>query len=182
MYTALGINTDISKGIFDRFRSLPFWRPAVLVGALLGDAVRYTLASVVVIVLGVILGFRPEGGPMGVLMALVILLVFAFSLSWIWTLLGLLMKTPESVMMVSSMASFPLTFASNIFVDPTTMPQWLQAFVNINPITHAVTTVRGLMHGTVTPGEITTVLLSCVLLIGIFAPLTMYFFRNKNTR
>jgi ABC-2 type transport system permease protein len=182
MYTALGINTDISKGIFDRFRSLPFWRPAVLVGALLGDAVRYTLASVVVIVLGVILGFRPEGGPMGVLMALVILLVFAFSLSWIWTLLGLLMKTPESVMMVSSMASFPLTFASNIFVDPTTMPQWLQAFVNINPITHAVTAVRGLMHGTVTPGEITTVLLSCVLLIGIFAPLTMYFFRNKNTR
>jgi ABC-2 type transport system permease protein len=182
MYTAIAINTDISKGIFDRFRSLPFWRPAVLVGALLGDTVRYILAGTVVIVLGVILGFRPEGGITGVLAGLVVLLGFAFSLSWIWTTLGLVVKTPESVMMISSMASFPLTFASNIFVDPLTMPTWLQTFVNINPITHAVTAVRGLMHGTVTSGEIGTVLMSCAILIAIFAPLTMYLYRNKNTR
>src|SRR5688572_15472431 len=144
MYTALALNTDISKGIFDRFRSLPFWRPAVLVGALLGDMARYTLAALVVIVLGLILGFRPEGGIVGVLAAMALLLIFAFSLSWIWTALGLVMQTPESVMMVSSMASFPLTFASNIFVDPTTMPSWLQVFVSVNPITHMVTAARGL--------------------------------------
>ncbi len=180
MYTALGINTDISKGIFDRFRSLPFWRPAVLVGALLGDSVRYTLASFVVITLGLILGFRPGGGIMGVALALVILLLFAFSLSWIWTLIGLLMKTPESVMMVSSMASFPLTFASNVFVDPTTMPSWLQAVVSVNPITLAASAVRGLMHGTVTSGDIAGVLIACAVLVGVFAPLTMYVYRNKN--
>jgi ABC-2 type transport system permease protein len=182
MYTALGLNNDISKGIFDRFRSLPFWRPAVLVGALLGDTVRYTLTSLVVIVLGVILGFRPGGGIGGVLAGIVLLLGFAFSLSWIWTMLGLLVKTPESVMMVSSMASFPLTFASNIFVDPATMPSWLQTFVRLNPISHVVTAVRGLMHGIATSGEIGTALLACGILIAIFAPLTMYIFRNKNTR
>ncbi len=182
MYTALAINNDISKGIFDRFRSLPFWRPAVLVGALLGDLVRYTLSAMVVIVLGLILGFRPQGGLMGVVLSLALLLVFAFSLSWIWTTLGLLVKTPESVMMVSSMASFPLTFASNIFVDPATMPTWLQAFVGINPISHAVTAVRGLMHGTATSGQICTSLVSCAILVVIFAPLTMYLYSNKNTR
>jgi ABC-2 type transport system permease protein len=108
--------------------------------------------------------------------------VFAFSLSWIWTMLGLIMQTPESVMMVSSMASFPLTFASNIFVDPQTMPSWLQAFVNINPVTHAVTAVRGLMHGTVTPEQIVAVLVSSAVLIAIFGPITMYLYRNKNAR
>lgn len=182
MYTALAINTDISKGIFDRFRSLPFWRPAVLVGALLGDTVRYTLASLVVIVLGLILGFRPGGGAVGVVASLALLLIFAFSLSWIWTVFGLLLQTPESVMMVSSMASFPLTFASNIFVDPQTMPSWLQAVVNINPITHAVTAVRSLMHGTVTADQILAVLIGCAVLIAIFGPLTMYLYRNKNMR
>jgi ABC-2 type transport system permease protein len=182
MYTALAINTDIAKGIFDRFRSLSFWRPAVLVGALLGDTVRYTLAAMVVIVLGLILGFRPGGGIVGILSALVLLLAFAFSLSWIWTLLGLVLKTPESVMMVSGMASFPLTFASNIFVDPATMPSWLQAFVNINPITHAVTAVRGLMHGTITSGQMGSVLIACAVLIVIFAPLTMYFYNSKGSR
>jgi len=180
MYTAIAINTDISKGIFDRFRALPFWRPAVLVGALLGDTARYSLASLVVIVLGLILGFRPGAGVVGLLSALLLLLIFAFSLSWIWTTLGLVMQTPESVMMVSSMASFPLTFASNIFVDPGTMPSWLQTFVNINPITHAATAVRGLVHGTATPDQIGLALLSSAIILVIFSPLTMYLYRNKN--
>jgi ABC-2 type transport system permease protein len=180
MYTALAINTDIAKGIFDRFRSLPFWRPAVLVGALLGDTVRYTLAALVVIVLGVLLGFRPQGGVAGVLAAVALLLLFAFSLSWILTMLGLLMQSPESVMMVSGIASFPLTFASNIFVDPATMPSWLQFFVGVNPISHAVTATRGLAHGTATPEQIIAVFIACALLIGIFAPITMYLYRNKN--
>ena len=180
MYTAFALNTDINKGIFDRFRALPFWRPAVLVGALLGDSVRYTVAAFVVIVLGLILGFRPGGGVTGVLLSLVLVLVFAFSLSWIWTVLALVMKTPESVMMVSSMATFPLTFASNIFVDPATMPGWLQTFVNLNPITHVVTAVRGLMHGVVMYDAIGLALLSCAVLLVIFAPLTMHLYRNKN--
>lgn len=181
-YTALGLNTDISKGIFDRFRSLPFWRPAVLVGALLGDTVRYMLAATVVVVLGVILGFRPEAGLTGVLASMGLLLLFAFSLSWIWTTLALLMDDAESVMMVSQMTTFPLTFLSNVFVDPATMPEVLQKFVNINPTSLIATAVRGLMHGNVTANQIVYVLISCAILIAIFAPLTMYLYNNKNTR
>jgi ABC-2 type transport system permease protein len=179
MYTGMGLNTDISKGIFDRFRSLPIWRPATLVGALLGDVLRYTMASTIVIVLGLVLGFRPAGGVLGVLSSVMLLLVFSFSLSWIWTTLGLVLRTPNSVMMASFLILFPLTFASNIFVDPRTMPSWLEAIVGANPITHLVTAVRALMHGSVAAGQIGWVLLMSGGLIAVFAPLTMYLYRNK---
>ncbi|MDQ3590961.1 MAG: ABC transporter permease, partial [Actinomycetota bacterium] len=96
IYTGFGLNTDITKGVFDRFRSLPIWRPAALVGALLGDAARYTMASTMVIVLGLLLGFRPDGGVPGVLLSVALLLVFSFGLSWIWTALGLVLRTPNS--------------------------------------------------------------------------------------
>ena len=125
-YTGVNLNTDISKGVADRFRSLPIWRPAVVVGALLGDMVRYALASGIVLALGLILGFRPEG-VVGVVLSVVLLIVFAFSISWIWTALGLVARTPNSVLWVSTLIMFPLTFASNIFVEPKTMPGWLLA-------------------------------------------------------
>jgi ABC-2 type transport system permease protein len=179
IYTGFGLNTDVTKGVFDRFRSLPIWRPAALVGALLGDAARYTMASAVVIVLGLVLGFRPAGGIVGVLLSVALLLVFSFSLSWIWTMLGLILRTPNSVMGVSMMILFPLTFVSNIFVEPQTMPSWLQAIVGANPITHLVTAVRGLMHGTVTAGQIGWVLLISGVLVAVFAPLTMHLYGNK---
>jgi ABC-2 type transport system permease protein len=179
IYTGFGLNTDITKGVFDRFRSLPIWRPAALVGALLGDVARYTIASTMVVVLGLILGFRPAGGVAGVLLSVALLLVFSFSLSWIWTALGLILRTPNSVMGVSMMVLFPLTFVSNIFVDPQTMPSWLQAVVGANPISHLVTAVRGLMDGTVTAGQIGWVLLASGALVAVFGPLTMYLYRNK---
>ena len=179
IYTGLGLNTDITKGVFDRFRSLPIWRPAALVGALLGDAARYTMASTMVIVLGLVLGFRPDGGVLGMLLSVALLLVFSFGLSWIWTALGLVLRTPNSVMGVSMMALFPLTFASNIFADPRTMPSWLEAIVDSNPITHLATAVRGLMHGTATVGQIGWVLLTSGVLVAVFGPLTMYLYSNK---
>jgi ABC-2 type transport system permease protein len=173
MYTGQALNTDISKGVFDRFRSLPIWRPSVLVGMLLADTVRYTMASVVMLTVGITLGFRPDGGPIGVVLAVALLLVFAFSLSWVWTAVGLKMQTPESVMQVSMTVLFPLTFASNVFVDPSTMPGWVQAFVNVNPISHLSTAARGLMHGTSVTGDVGWVLLWSALLVAVFAPLTM---------
>jgi ABC-2 type transport system permease protein len=179
IYTGMGVNNDIKKGVFDRFRSLPIWRPAVLVGALLGDTVRYTTASAVVIVLGLALGFRPDGGAVGILMSVILLIVFSFSLSWIWIALGLLMRTPESLMAVSMTILFPLTFVSNVFVAPETMPGWLEAVVNVNPITHLVTAVRGLMSGTMMAGEIGWVLLTSAVLVAVFSPLTMYLYLNK---
>jgi ABC-2 type transport system permease protein len=179
MYTGQALNTDISKGVFDRFRSLPIWRPAVLVGMLLADAVRYTIASLVMIVVGVLMGFRPDGGAVGVLLAVALLLVFSFSLSWCWTALGLKVQKPESVMQMSMTVLFPLTFASNVFVETSTMPGWVQSFVEVNPITHLATAARGLMHGSVEAGEIGWVFLWSALLIAVFAPLTMRLYNRE---
>jgi ABC-2 type transport system permease protein len=179
MYTGMALNTDIGKGVFDRFRSLPIWRPAVLVGMLLADAVRYTIASMVVVVLGVALGFRPDGGPLGVAAAVLLLLVFSFSLSWVWTSIGLRMQTPESVMQASMTVLFPLTFASNVFVDPATMPGWVQGFVKVNPVSHLTTAARGFMHGSVDAGSTGWVLLWSAVLVAVFAPLTMRLYRTE---
>jgi ABC-2 type transport system permease protein len=179
VYAGLALNTDITKGVFDRFRSLPIWRPAPIVGGLLGDAGRYLLASTLVIALGLAMGFRPDGGAIGVLLAVGLLLVFAFSLSWIWTTLGLVLRSPTSVTMVSFVVQFPLTFASNVFVEPKTMPGWLQTFVDVNPVSHLVTAVRGLMDGTATTGQVARVLLASAALLAVFAPLTMHLYRSK---
>ena len=179
MNTGITLNTDIQKGVFDRFRSLPVWRPSPLVGALLGDLVRYSIGSAIVIMLGLVLGFRPEGGAVGVVLSVALLLVFSFCLSWLWTMLSLILRTPNSVAGVSMMVMFPLTFVSNIFVDPKTMPGWMQAVVEVNPITHLATVVRGLMHGSVPAGEIGWVLVSSVLLVAVFGPITMVLYREK---
>ena len=179
MYTGVGLNVDHEKGVFDRFRSLPIWHPSAIVGPLLGDAVRYSIASTVIVVLGLILGFRPDGGVVGVVGGVVLLLIFAFSLSWIWTLFGLILRTEKSVMGVSMMLLFPLTFASNIFVSPTTMPGWLEAFVKVNPISWLVTSVRGLMHGNADGADIVKTLVASAVLVAIFAPLTMRAYRRK---
>lgn len=180
MYTGMDLNNDIRKGIFDRFRTLPIWLPSALIGALIVDTFRYTAASTIMIVLGLILGFRPDGGFIGVIGAVAIILFFSFSLSWVWTTLGLIMRSEKSLMMVSMMVLFPLTFVSNVFVDPETLPSWLQGFVEINPISLLATSVRGLMHGTVTYEQIGWVFFASAILIVIFSPLTMYLYRNKN--
>jgi len=180
MYTGMDLNNDIRKGIFDRFRTLPIWLPSALIGSLIVDTFRYTAASTIMIVLGLILGFRPDGGFIGVIGAVAIILLFSFSLSWVWTTLGLIMRSEKSLMMVSMMVMFPLTFVSNVFVDPETLPSWLQGFVEINPISLLATSVRGLMHGSVTYEQIGWVFLASGILIVIFAPLTMYLYRNKN--
>jgi ABC-2 type transport system permease protein len=173
MYTGVTLNTDIEKGVFDRFRSLPIWRPSALVGMLLGDAVRFTIASTVVLSLGLLIGFRPAGGPGGVVAGVALLLLFAFSFGWIWTFLALVLRTPNAVMGVSMMVITPLTFGSNIFVDPSTMPSWLQAFVEVNPVSDLVTSVRGLMNDVPVGSEILTVLGWSAALVLVFGPLTM---------
>ncbi|MHA7133472.1 ABC transporter permease [Oerskovia turbata] len=180
VYTGFTLNTDITKGVFDRFRSLPIWRPAPIVGALLGDTVRYTIASVITIGLGLAIGFRPDGGVVGVLLAVLLLLVFAFAISWIFTIFGLVMRTPNAVMGVSMLILMPLTFASNIFVNPDTMPSALKAWAEFNPVSHLATAVRALMAGTATFDQIGWVLLASVVLTAIFAPITMHLYRTRN--
>ena len=128
--------------------------------------------------LGLALEFRPAGGFGGVLAAVGLVLAFAFGLSWVWTLLGLVLRAPSSVSSVSLVIMFPLTLASNVFADPRTMPGWLRAFIGVNPITHVVTAVRGLMDGTATAGQIGWVLLAAAALTAVFAPLTIWRYRR----
>ncbi|KYG34133.1 ABC transporter permease [Alkalihalobacillus trypoxylicola] len=179
MYTGLDLNNDIKKGIFDRFRTLPIWLPSALVGALLVDVLRYSMASSIMIGLGYILGFRAEGGFIGVILAVGIVLWFCFCLSWIWTTLAMILRSEKSLMMVSMMVLFPLTFVSNVFVAPETLPTWLQGFVEINPISLLAAAVRGLMHGSVTAEQLIYVFIASAIILLIFAPLTMYLYRNK---
>lgn len=179
MYTGVSVNTDIEKGVFDRFRTLPIWRPSVMVGYLLGDALRYAIASVVMLTVGIILGFRPDGGVLGVVGGVLLLLVFSFAFSWVWTMFGLLLRTEKSVMGVSMMVIFPLTFLSDIFVKPETMPGWLQAFVNNNPITHLSSAVRELMAGTTPGSSLVWALAWVVLLVAVFGPVTMRLYNRK---
>src|SRR5690606_36527487 len=136
VYTGVGLNSDISKGLFDRFRWVPIWQPAPIFGALLGDVFRYTLAATMVIALGVAMGFRPAAGLPGVVLAVALIVVFAISVSWMWIIVGMLLKSPESVMTSSFLLLFPLTMENNIFVDPRRMPSWLQNVVAVNPVTH----------------------------------------------
>ncbi len=179
VYSGIALNTDLTKGVVDRFRSLPIWRPAPLVGSMLGDSVRYLVAGTVIIVLGVILGYRPGAGVLGAVEALGLVVVFAFGLSWFFTTLGLLMRSPNAVMNAGFMGIFPLTFLSNVFVNPDTLPSGLKAFVDVNPISVLATGSRGLMEGRADAGDIAIVLAVAVGLTAVFAPLTTrLYYRN----
>jgi ABC-2 type transport system permease protein len=179
MYTGVAVNTDIEKGVFDRFRTLPIWRPAPMVGYILGDLLRYVLASFTIMVVGLILGFRPDGGFVGVVLGVGLLVVFSFAFSWIWTMFGLLLRSEKSVMGTSMLVLFPLTFLSNVYVDPATMPGWLQAFVNVNPISKLVAAVRSLMAGGFDGDAMLWTLGYSVVFTAVFGAWTMRLYNRK---
>lgn len=179
VYTGVGLNSDIRKGLYDRFRSLPMWQPAPLLGALAGDVFRYSVAGGVILVVGFILGFRPQGGAPGVLAAMALVLVFSFALSWLWIVVGMLVRTPESVMTTSFVFLMPLTFASDIFVGLGTMPGWLQCVVRHNPVTHLANASRDLMHGRPAGADVSWTLLASLVIVAAVAPLAMRLYRKE---
>jgi ABC-2 type transport system permease protein len=178
VYSGIALNTDLTRGVVDRFRSLPIWKPAPLVGSLIGDSVRYTLAGIVIVVVGLILGYRPDGGFDGVVLALLLTVIFAFGLSWAFTTLGLLLRSPNAVMNAGFMLIFPLTFLSNVFVEPDTLPAGLEAFVNVNPISILSDACRGLMAGSPDGTDIVISLGVAAALTAIFAPITSHLYRR----
>jgi ABC-2 type transport system permease protein len=179
VYSGVALNTDATKGVVDRFRSLPIPRSSPLLGAALGDIVRYLVGAGVIVGLGVALGYRPEAGLPGILAAIALVVVFASGLSWAFAAVGLLMRAPNAVSSAGSMALFPLVFLSNVFVEPETLPGWLEAFVDFSPISHLVAAARGLMDGTVPGVELTVSLGTAALLTAVFAPLTTYLYGRK---
>jgi ABC-2 type transport system permease protein len=179
VYSGVALNTDVTKGVVDRFRSLPIWPSAPLVGAVVGDSVRYVLAGTVVVIVGVILGYSPEGGVEGIIAAMALVVLFAFGLAWAFTTVGLLMRSPNAVMNTGFMALFPLLFISNAFVPPETLPSAIEAFVDVNPFSHLVTAARGLMDGNAAMDDIMLVLGEAAAITAVFLPLTVRLYRSK---
>jgi ABC-2 type transport system permease protein len=179
VYTGVGLNTDIHKGLYDRFRSLPMWQPSPLFGALAGDVFRYSVASALILIVGLILGFRPEGGVVGVVLAVLLVMTFCFALSWCWIIVGMLVRTAESVMTTSFIFLMPLTFASNIFVDLSTMPPWLREVVGRNPVTYLASASRGLMHGTAVWTDVAWVLAASAAIVLVASPVAMRMYRQE---
>ena len=171
--TGVQLREDMDKGVFDRFKSLPIARIAPLAGALLADTVRYAVATVITFAIGILMGFRPEGGFGHAAAAGLTVIACSWAVSWIFAFLGVIARSAPAVQGISMLVLFPLTFVSNAFVPVETMPGWLQWFVSINPISHLVTAVRELTnHGTFGP-DFAISLAGAAVIVAIFAPLTV---------
>jgi len=177
--TGTQLREDMDKGVFDRFKSLPIARIAPLAGALIADLVRYLIATTLTICMGLVMGWRPGGGVGGVLLAGLLVIVCAWSLSWIFAFFGVIGRSASSVQGISFLVLFPLTFLSNAFVPVDTMPGWLQGFVNVNPVSHLVTAVRDLASTGSVTGQVGIALLSCAVVVAVFAPLAVRSYMKK---
>ncbi|ORM07875.1 ABC transporter permease [Prescottella equi] len=177
--TGTQLREDMDKGVFDRFKSLPIARIAPLSGALIADVVRYLIATTITVVVGIAMGYRPGGGFVGVVCAALLVMVCAFAISWIFALMGVLMSKAASVQGTSMMILFPLTFMSNAFVPADTMPGWMQAFVNVNPVSHLVTAVRELANSGHFGIHAVYALLGAAVIVAIMAPLTVRIYMRK---
>jgi ABC-2 type transport system permease protein len=179
VYSGMGLSTDLGKGLFDRFRSLPIWSLSPFAGLMVGDILRHLIAASIILTIGLILGYRPEAGILGVLAAFAMLVAIGFGMGWVFIVLGLLIRTPTTVMTLGFTFLFPLVFASNIMVDPATMPDWLRAFVDVNPVSLMTTALRGLMGGGASLSQILLALIAPVALTAILAPTTLWLYLRR---
>jgi ABC-2 type transport system permease protein len=177
--TGVQLREDMDKGVFDRFKVLPIARIAPLAGPMVADLVRYAIASTLTFGTGIAMGYRPGGGVLGVLGAILLAIFTGWSLAWIFTWFGTVGKTAQGVQGISLMVMFPLTFLSNAFVPTATMPGWLRAFADVNPVSHVISAIRELAnHGQVT-AEVGWAVLGCAVVVAIFAPLSVRSFNRK---
>jgi len=167
------MNADIEKGVFDRFRSLPIGRAIPLVGAVFAEFFRYLMVFVISIGFGYVLGFRIQTNPLALLAALGLSVGFALSFAWLSVWIGMMVRSSSSVQGIMMLLVLPLSFGSNTFVQATTMPGWLQAFVKVNPISNLVTTVRGLLLGGPVATDLGWTLLWIAGLLVVFFPLAL---------
>jgi ABC-2 type transport system permease protein/oleandomycin transport system permease protein len=176
--TGVGLAEDLSKGMIDRFRSLPMARSAVLAGRTLGDSVRNALVVVLMTVVGVLVGFRFHAGALAALVALLLVVAFGFAFSWISAMIGLAVHDVESAQTAGFIWVFPLTFASTVFVPLGSMPGWLQAFARANPITNTANALRALTTGGPTTRPLLYALAWIIGLLAVFMPLATRNYRR----
>lgn len=179
VYSGMGLSTDLSKGLFERFRSLPIWQLSPFAGLMVGDVLRHLIAGLIILGIGLLLGYRPGEGMLGVVAAFLLLFAIGFGTGWVFLVLGLVIRTPMTVMTIGFTFIFPLVFASNIMVRPETMPGWLEAFVTRNPVSHMTTALRGLMDGGATAGSVSLALVAPVLLTVLLAPVVLWLYRRN---
>jgi ABC transporter DrrB family efflux protein len=180
--TGVGLAEDLAKGLVDRFRSLPMARSAVLAGRTIADLAQSVIGITVMLVVGLLVGFRPQGSPLAWLAALLLVLLCGFAFSWIGATLGLLAQSAENVQAFGFIAIFPLTFASSAFVPTDTMPGWLRAFAAHQPVTVIVNTARALLLDRPVGANGWQALLWCIAILAVFVPLSVSLYRRKTTR
>jgi ABC-2 type transport system permease protein/oleandomycin transport system permease protein len=175
--TAIALAEDLSRGVIDRFRSLPMARSAVLVGRTTADLVRGVAVVLIMTVVGLIIGFRPQ--LFGLLGAIAIVVALGFAMSWIYALVGLSVPNSETAQAASFVVTFPIVFASAIFVPTQFMPGWLQVFAENNPITHVAETSRWLATGIGDASDhLMWSLIWIVALLVVFIPLSVNRYRR----
>ena len=179
MATGVQLREDMDTGIFDRFRTLPVARIAPLAGPMVADLVRYAIAASLTFLTGIAMGYRPEGGALGVIAAIILVVVTGWSLSWAFAYIGTVVRSAQGAQGISMMILFPLTFLSNAFVPVESLPNWLQWFVTINPISHVVSGVRDLANTGAVTAEVGWALVGCAVVIAIFAPLALRSYQRK---
>jgi oleandomycin transport system permease protein len=179
MYVGMGLNTDLTKGVFDRLRSLPLARWAPLAGRISADMVKQAWSVALLFGVGSILGFRIGTSWMAFLAAVALILLFALAFSWVSVVVGLLAADPEKVQLFGFTALFPVTFVSNVFVPTNTMPGWLQEIVNVNPVTLLSDAARGLMVGGPVAGSVVGALMWTVGILVVFVPLSLWAFKRR---
>jgi ABC-type multidrug transport system, permease component len=182
MYTGVLLANDLKNGMIDRFRSLPMLQSSVLTGRTLTDLLRAMLAVTVMTMVGLLVGFRPEGGLSGALLAIGVMLTFGFALSWVGVAMGAFVRTPEALQGLIFMTVFPLTFASSAFVPTDTMPDWLRVFAEHQPLTLVTNTVRSFtLNGSGGPDAIPALIWSAGTLL-VFFPIAMWLYRRRTTQ
>jgi ABC-2 type transport system permease protein len=180
MYGGARLAQDLQSGAFERFRGLPVWRGAFVLGGLLSDVVRFSLAAAIVLVLGIVMGYRPDGGALGVIAAVALVVAFGLALSLVWAVVALLVRDPAVVISIANAVLIPLSFASNIFVQPSTMPDWLQAFVDVNPLSHVASAARDLMNSSGgAGGAVAWSLGATAVLALVCAPITLRLYSKQ---
>lgn len=179
MTAGVQLNTDVSKGVFDRFRSMPIARSAPLVGAVLADVVRYVVCVLVMLVVATVMGFRVQTGPVELLVASGLTIAFGLAFCWASVFVGMLLKTPQAVQGMMFVLIMPLTFGSNVFVGTSTMPGWLKAWADISPVTLMADTLRGLLNGGPIAGPLTGSLIWMVAVVAVFFPLATWAYRKR---
>jgi len=177
--TAVSVCNDLQKGIVDRFKSLPMSNLAVLTGHVVSDQFRNGISTVVMIIVGLIIGFRSSASVADWLMIALILGLFTLAFSWLSAIVGMLAKTVEGVQWISFVLVLPLTFASSAFVPTSGMPSGLRFFAENQPITHVIEATRALMLGAPTGNHVTMSIVWSVAILIIALPVASYLFRKK---